>query len=685
MILHMKTYSLAAIAALVLIAPRTAVAGSVQIHGLNIDANSAWELSAGGDDRDKLDAAITNEVDPVAMAALAGYATKGELAIAIANIPDETDPRAMKLYHYGDPDIEITPAGAFGFDPLTGEITGYTGTNPDIVLPYEINGVPVVVIGVDAFHGNDVIRKLLAPKTLTTIDRYAFAFSPLTTLTAPSLTHIGNQAFAECPLTNINAPSLTSIGDYAFEGSSLTSIYYGGNQPTAGANIYNGAPTNLVNYVTSATATGWGDMFGDRPVVRLPLYADEVYIGGELAATQPYVNNAIANIPGGDIPGGTDTRAMKLYHYGDPDIEITPAGYFGFDPLTGEITGYTGTNPDIVLPYEINGVPVVAIGVGAFEYNSIIRTLKAPKTLTSIGNGAFEYSFLTTLTAPALTTTDRRAFYQSSLTTLVAPALTSIGDSAFYRSSLITLTAPSLTTLGDNAFYESSLETLIAPSLTTIGSGAFANSSLTTLTAPALTSIGGDAFYNSSLTTLTAPALTTIGDSAFSYSPLTSIYYGGNQPTAGAGIYRYSPTNLVSYVTNPTATGWGDNFGGRPVVRLPLYADAVYSGGSLVSTVSPSSPWTTNIVASGAQTLKGTWGSQPRLQLSGSTTVDIDWTTYDTNGINRITLTIVSGEHSVTWSTNNIEFATAPELSTTGSSTILIRKVGTEKAQGRQL
>ena len=77
---------------------------------------------------------------------------------------------------------------------------------------------------------------------------------------------------------------------------------------------------------------------------------------------------------------------------------------------------------------------------------------------------------------------------------------------------------------------------------------------------------------------------------------------------------------------------------------------------------SPSSPWTTNIVASGAQTLKGTWGSQPRLQLSGSTTVDIDWTTYDTTGINRISLTIVSGEHPVIWSTDNIEFEEVPEL-----------------------
>jgi len=291
-----------------------------------IHADTAAALSAGTD-RDRLDAAITNEVDPVAMEALSGYATTGELAIATANL-DETDPRAMRAYHYGDPDIQITPAGDFGFDATSGEITSYTGTNKVVVLPYEINGVPVVALGNSAFAANNVVKTIKASKTLTTLGEYAFsyssltsldapalttlsnfafayssltslvapslttisnfafAYSSLTSLVAPSLTTIGAEAFSECPLTNLNAPSLTSIGDNAFSYSVLTSIYYGGNQPTAGANIYYGTPTNLVSYVTNPTATGWGNTFGDRPVVRLPLYADEVYSGGSLAVTE---------------------------------------------------------------------------------------------------------------------------------------------------------------------------------------------------------------------------------------------------------------------------------------------------------------------------------------------------------------------------------------------------------------
>ncbi|MDD2598373.1 MAG: leucine-rich repeat domain-containing protein [Kiritimatiellae bacterium] len=241
-------------------------------------------------------------------------------------------------------------------------------------------------------------------------------------------------------------------------------------------------------------------------------------------AIQPPGTNGflrLEDLPAVESPDETDPRAMRLFHYGDPDIVITPASDFGFDSDTGTITGYTGSNPDIVLPYEIGGVPVVTIGISAFDGDIVLKTLTAPKTLTSIGSDAFADSSLTSLVAPALTTIDTGAFFVSSLTSLVAPALTTIGDLAFRSSSLTILTAPSLTTIGDYAFESSSL---------------------------------------------------------------TTVYYGGNQPTAGVGIYDGTPTNLVSYVTDPTATGWGDNFRDRPVVRLPLYADAVYSGGSLVVT-----------------------------------------------------------------------------------------------------
>ena len=278
-----------------------------------------------------------------------------------------------------------------------------------------------------------------------------------------------------------------------------------------------------------------------------------------------------------------DPRSMKLYHYGDPDIVITPESDFGFK--TGTITGYTGSNPDIVLPYEINGVPVVAIGDNAFQNDDVVKTIKASKALTSIGDYAFDFSSLVSFSAPALTT---------------------IGDYAFDFSSLVSFSAPALTTIGNQAF------------------------------------------ASSLLTTLVAPALTTLDDYAFSGSSLTTVYYGGNQPTAGVAIYEWAPTNLVSYVTDPTATGWGDFFGGRPVVRLPLYGSSVTAqaytlngdtitewpeGGGETSIIAPLYESGTNVTVTSTQSVYS-------VSVTGAGPVGIDWSGLALDGTGRAEVTL---------------------------------------------
>ena len=102
----------------------------------------------------------------------------------------------------------VTVAAAtnkFFFDPTTGMITGYNGTDTVVVIPSKINGVTVETIG----HG-------------------AFEMSAVTSVTIPdSVTAILDRAFANCyQLTNISIPnSVTSIGFSAFEHcTSLQSI-----------------------------------------------------------------------------------------------------------------------------------------------------------------------------------------------------------------------------------------------------------------------------------------------------------------------------------------------------------------------------------------------------------------------------------------------------------------------------
>lgn len=52
------------------------------------------------------------------------------------------------------------------------------------------------------------------------------------------------------------------------------------------------------------------------------------------------------------------------------------------------VTGYTGENTDIVLPYEYNGLPVTKIAASAFEKSNLTSVI-LPKSIKTIGNNAF--------------------------------------------------------------------------------------------------------------------------------------------------------------------------------------------------------------------------------------------------------------------------------------------------------
>ena len=102
-----------------------------------------------------------------------------------------------------------------------------------------------------------------------------------------------------------------------------------------------------------------------------------------------------------------------------------------------------------------------------------------------------------------------------------------------------------------------------------------------------LTTIRHFAFFScNSLTSVTLPAsLTSIGSTAFSYcNSLTSVTFLGNAPTLDNDVFFSTPATI--YV-NEGATGFGDTFGGRPVVvlastSLPIDSITVENGNLLV-------------------------------------------------------------------------------------------------------
>jgi hypothetical protein len=144
-------------------------------------------------------------------------------------------------------------------------------------------------------------------------------------------------------------------------------------------------------------------------------------------------------------------------------------------------------------------------------------------------------------------------------------------------------------TVGDSAFgYCVGLTSVSLPQVQTVGESAFNGcTSLASVSLPQVQTVGGSAFGDcSSLASVSLPQVQTVGDYAFgACGGLTSLYFDNDAPTIGADIFAgITPNQVKIYVTNPQATVWVDRLGDMPVVRLPLYADAIYQAGELVAT-----------------------------------------------------------------------------------------------------
>lgn len=114
-----------------------------------------------------------------------------------------------------------SPAEDFEYEMVDGEviITNYIGTDLEIVVPSEINGRPVTVIGEEAFAEYDM-KRITLPDSVVKIEGYAFC--NCVCLTSVSLSDnleiIDDGAFSGCVvLEDIKFPrSLKKINGYAF-------------------------------------------------------------------------------------------------------------------------------------------------------------------------------------------------------------------------------------------------------------------------------------------------------------------------------------------------------------------------------------------------------------------------------------------------------------------------------------
>ncbi|MCL2813959.1 MAG: leucine-rich repeat protein [Oscillospiraceae bacterium] len=350
-------------------------------------------------------------------------------------------------------------------------------------------------IGSSAFYSCGGLTSIIFPEGLQSIGDSAFSWCiGLTWLTIPnSVTAIGSGAFSDCKnLTSITLPNeLTEISSYMFSYCvNLISLTISENVKSIGWSAFSGCSALTIRTVRDSYAYSYAINNGIRVVI-------------DQTVSYP-------------IPGG------MLY----------------FDPETGKITGCLGELTVVVIPPEIDGIPVTSIGTSAFYNCHTLTKITLPDSIKTIGNGAFSGC--------------------GNLSSINIPdSVTEIGDGAFSSCyGLTSITLPDgLKSIGNSTFsYCRGLKGITIPgSVLNIGDYAFQSCyGLTEVTIP----------YN----------VTSIGDYAFSYSGLDQIVILDNVTSIGYNAFYGCPNLTIVTVEDSHAQGYAF-YNGIKVILLDMDSD----------------------------------------------------------------------------------------------------------------
>jgi BspA type Leucine rich repeat region (6 copies) len=147
----------------------------------------------------------------------------------------------------------ITSIGAFVFCDC--------GSLASVTIPNSVTN-----IGAWAFCAC-ALPRVTIPNSVTSIGEYAFEGCGLNSVTIPtSVTDLGPSAFATCIyMTTLTIPSsITNIADSTFYDCwRLTRVYFQGNAPSFGSNVFEYDDKATVYYLPGTT--GWGTTFAGLP------------------------------------------------------------------------------------------------------------------------------------------------------------------------------------------------------------------------------------------------------------------------------------------------------------------------------------------------------------------------------------------------------------------------------------
>ena len=231
----------------------------------------------------------------------------------------------------------------------------------------------------------------------------------------------------------------------------------------------------------------------------------------------------------------------------------------------------------------------------------------------------------------------------SSIGYLIPAGVTNIGNAFQSCGNLTGVTIPASLGAIDSGAFEwcGNLGSVtISNGVTSIGDSAFSYcGNLTSVTIPnSVTNIGGSAFaYCWNLARITAGSgLATIEDSAFyDCMGLTGVYFRGNPPTVGAGVFD-GDSNATAYYLPANAGNWNPTWDGLPTqvlsqTRPQIVADASFGvqAGQFTFKITGDAGLTV-VVQACTNLVSHDWSSLGTTTLTGGAShfSDAAWTNY---------------------------------------------------------
>lgn len=259
-----------------------------------------------------------------------------------------------------------------------------------------------------------------------------------------------------------------------------------------------------------------------------------------------YIFEGWKNLSGNFISNYPDVNHLRNLSLYASWIEGTEGLMFStYYTNYASVTGYNGNANNVVIPKTYRGIPVKIIKDSAFSFQTRIKSVTIPDSVTSIGQEAF-------------------VGCTGLMSVTIGNGVTSIGDYAFNDcGGLTSITIPdSVTSIGWSAFKGcTGLTNITIPNnVTSIGTEAFRGcTGLTSVTmGNSVTSIGGAAFYGcTGLTSIAIPdGVTSIGGAAFrGCTGLTSIIIPDSVKSIGSWAFD-GCTGLTSIKFNGTIAQW---------------------------------------------------------------------------------------------------------------------------------